>query len=418
MNLEEQRGPDQELGFELPKPAALGRTRAIAILIGLLVVAAAAFVIGYLPKRQARDELAAGVRTDEHAARRVEVVTPKPLTSDHAMLLPGTIQALEETVIYPRADGYCRRWLVDIGDKVAAGALLAEIDTPEVDKEIAQARAQLAQAKAAVLQNQANRQLSKANLDRYQKLAQDKLVSASDLDQRKAQAAADEANVAAAESSVAAAQANVSRLEQLAAYSKVTAPFAGKVTQRTVERGSLVTGTTALFRLQATDPVRVFIQVPQDVAPTVKSGLEANVTVNEFPDKPFPGKVARAAGALDPTLRTMNTEVRVPNPKDELLPGMYAQVALSLPSPHKLYEIPATALYNDASGLRVAVVDASGKIAFAPVTIERDTGAAIQIATGLTGGEKVVKLSDASLAAGTPVDVVAPEAAPPAEKKK
>ncbi len=406
--------PDDDLGFVLPKPAAFGKTRAIAIIVAILMVVLAAFVIGYLPKRQASEALTAGVRTDEHIPPRVEVVAPKPLVLDHALLLPGTIQPVEETVIYPRADGYCRRWLVDIGDKVHAGQLLAEIDTPEVAKQLAQGRAQLAQAKAAVAQAQANRELSKMNYERYQKLAGDKLVAASDLDQRKAQSLADDASVAAAQSNVAAQEANLARLVELVGFARVVAPFAGTITERNVERGALVMGTTPLFRLAATDPVRVFIQVPQDVAPAVRPDLAAPVKVREYGDREFSGKVARAAGALDPALRTMNTEVRVPNPKGELLPGMYAQVALSLPSPHRLYEIPATALYNDSSGLRVAVVDAAGKIAFAAVTIERDTGATLHISGGLAGGERVVKLADASLVAGTPVEVVAPAVPAPA----
>jgi RND family efflux transporter MFP subunit len=406
--------PDDDLGFALPRPSVLGRTRAIALAIAALVLIAAAFVIGYWPRRQAREALVAGIATDAHAAPRVEVVTPKPIASDHALVLAGSVQALEETQIYPRADGYVRRWLVDIGDKVAAGQLLAEIDTPDVDKQLAQGKAQLAQARAAVAQAQANQQLSKVTLDRYQRLAAEHLVAATDLDQRQAQALADQAGVVAAEANVAAAEANVARLVDLKAFARVSAPFAGTITERTVERGALVTGQTALYRLAATDPMRVFVQVPQDVAPSVHPDLVATVTVRELPEHPFPGTVTRAAQALDPTLRTMNTEVRVPNPKGELMPGMYAQVALTLPSAHRVLEIPATALYNDARGVRVAVVDAAGKIAFVPVTIERDTGAAIQIAAGLAGGERVVKLADASLVAGTPVEVVAPAAPAPA----
>jgi RND family efflux transporter MFP subunit len=411
-----QERDDEDLGFELPKPAMVGRTRIIAIVVGILVVVAAAFVIGYVPRRQARITLAEGTRTGEHAQAHVEVIAPKVVTSDHALLLPGSIQSLEETVLYPRADGYCKRWLVDIGDKVEPGQLLAEIDTPEVDKELAQARAQLAQTRAAVAQAKANRELSKINYERYLKLAGDKLVAVSDLDQRKAQALADEANVAAAESNVAAAGSNVARLVELVGFGRVVAPFAGTIVERNVERGALVTGTTRLFRLAATDPVRVFIQVPQDVAPSIRAGLDAPVMVREYGERPFPGKVSRASGALDPTLRTMTTEVRVPNPKAELLPGMYAQVALSLPSPHKLYEIPATALYNDSAGLRVAVVDAAGKLDFRKVTIERDTGASLHISAGLDGSEHVVKLADASFVAGQAVDVIAPAPAAPAPK--
>ena len=414
MSQEPEDNQPDDLGFVLPKAAAIGTTRAAAIVVGLLVLLGAAFIIGYLPKRQARESLAVGVAATENAAPRVEVVTPKPLTSDHALRLPGTIQPLEETVIYPRADGYVRRWLVDIGDKVVAGQLLAEIDVPEIDKELAQGRAQLAQAKAAVAQFKANAQLSRLNLDRYRTLAATKLVAASDLDQRQAQAVADEATVTAAQANVDAQAANVARLVDLKAFSRVSAPFGGTITQRTVERGALVTGTTALYRLAAIDPVRVFVQVPQDVAPSIRPDLAAPITVREYPEHPFAGKVSRSAGALDPTLRALNTEVRVPNPRGELLPGMYAEVALSLPSPHRTFEVPATALYNDANGLRMAIVDPAGKIGFTPVTIERDTGAALQISTGLTGQERIVRLADASLLAGTSVEAMQPAA--PADK--
>jgi RND family efflux transporter MFP subunit len=185
------------------------------------------------------------------------------------------------------------------------------------------------------------------------------------------------------------------------------APFAGTVTARSVERGALVSAGngTPLFKVAALDPVRVFIQAPQDVAPSIRAGAAAKVTVREFPGRIFEGKVARAAGALDPTTRTMTTEVRVPNPKGELLPGVYAQVALALPVPHKTYEIPATALMNDAAGLRVAIVDVTGAIRLVPVTIERDTGATFLIASGLDGTERVVKLAGPELTDGRKVDV-------------
>jgi RND family efflux transporter MFP subunit len=404
---------DDGLGFALPRPATFGRARAVAIVFAIVAVIGAAFVIGYLPRQKAREALVAGERADEHAAPRVEVVAPKPLVTDHALLLPGSIEPLEDTVIYSRADGFCKRWLVDIGDKVQAGQLLAEIDAPEVEKQLAQGRAQLAQARAALAQSRANRDLSKLNRDRYETLATDKLIAASDLDQRRAQALADEATVAAAESNVAAQAANLARLVELTGFARVPAPFAGTITERHIERGARVVAATPLFRLVATDPVRVFVQIPQEVAPMVRPGLDAPITVREYGARTFPGTVARAAGALDPALRTMNTEVRVPNPRAELLPGMYARVALSLPSPHRLLELPATALYNDAAGLRVAVVDAAGKVAFAPVTIERDTGATVHISGGLDGSERVIKLADASLAPGEAVEVVAPARATP-----
>jgi RND family efflux transporter MFP subunit len=198
-------------------------------------------------------------------------------------------------------------------------------------------------------------------------------------------------------------------------FAKLVAPFAGTVTSRTIARGALVTAGngTPLFRIAATDPVRVFVGVPQDVAPSVKLNAPAQVTVREFAGQNFAGTVARTSGALDAASRTMNTEVRVPNPDNKLLTGMYAEVSLTLPSPHRVFEVPATALYNDAKGLRVAVVDAENKIHFVPITIERDTGATILVSTGLDGTERVVKLANVQLLEGTKVDLLAAPAAPP-----
>ena len=190
---------------------------------------------------------------------KVEVFVPKVVASDRALALPGTVKALEETQIYARTTGYVRAWHVDIGDKVDAGALLAELDTPDLDAQLAQARAQLAQAKAAVAQAIANRDYSKSNSTRYETLANQQLVSKGSLEQTQAQAASDAATVDAAKSNVVAQEANVRRLVDTQVFSKVTAPFAGKITVRNVERGALVhdTSTVPMFVLVATDPVRV-----------------------------------------------------------------------------------------------------------------------------------------------------------------
>jgi membrane fusion protein, multidrug efflux system len=335
------------------------------------------------------------------------VIKPKVIDSDRALALPGTVRALEQTKIFPRVTGYVRRWLVDIGDKVTAGQLLVEIDTPDLDAQLAQARAQLAQAQAAVKQVAAQRDYSRSNSQRFESLADQKLVSKSQVEQTQAQASTDEANVTAAQANVTAQQANVRRLVETQAFARVVAPFAGTITTRTVERGDLVTeGTgTALYTLVAIDPIRVLVEVPQTVAPSVRTGVEAVLAVREFPGRKFSGKITRAAGALDPDLHTMTTEIQVPNPDATLLPGMYVQADLTLPVPHRVLEIPATALYNDAQGLRVAVVDGQQKAHFAPITIERDTGATLQVATGLGGDERVVKIAVPGLAEGDPLEV-------------
>jgi len=335
------------------------------------------------------------------------VVAPKVTASDRAIALPGSVQPLEETLIYARANGYTRRWLVDMGDKVKEGQLLAEIDTPELDQELEQGRAQLAQAQASIGQSVANRDFSKTTLERYKQLTPAGLASQQDLDQKRAQSLVDEANVTVAQANANAQEANIRRLVQLKSFARVLAPFDGTITQRMIERGALVTSgnATPLFKISATDPMRVFVQIPQDVAPSVQIDAGAKVTVREYPNRVFDGTVWRSAGALDPTSRTMSTVVRIPNPKGEILGGMYAQVALTLPVPHRVLEIPATALLNDAKGLRVAVVDSDNKIRFTTVVIERDTGANLEISSGLQPTDRVVKIAGAELFDGKSVEV-------------
>ncbi|MEP6859259.1 MAG: efflux RND transporter periplasmic adaptor subunit [Deltaproteobacteria bacterium] len=391
----------EDLGFELP---AAGSTSKVGIVVVLAVLVAAGLAFRFLDHRSARGDTA--VPRGE-SALKVDVIKPNMLVSSSALSLPGVARSFEETKIYPRTTGYVRRWLVDIGDKVSEGQLLAEIDTPDLDAQLSQARAQLAQAAAAVKQYEAQRNFSKQNTTRYQNLADQKLVSGSQLEQTQAQALTDEATVAAAQSNVAAQQANVRRLVDLQGFAKVTAPFAGTITTRSIDRGSLLTdtGTTPMYTLVATDPIRVFIDVPQTVAASMKVGTEAEVTVRELPNRKFSGKIARSAGSLDPDLHTMSTEIDVPNADSALLPGMYVQTALTLPVPHKVVEIPATALYSDSQGTRVAVVDAQNKAHFVPITIERDTGATLWVATGLTGDEKLVKVAVPSLLDGDTVEV-------------
>jgi RND family efflux transporter MFP subunit len=404
----------EDLGFPLPPPSRTSRT---GVLVVLALLVGGAFAFGWAQRSKARNSVPTA--SVEARATRVEVFKPGVVESDRAITLPGTVRALEQTKIYPRVTGYVRRWLVDIGDKVTAGQLLVEIDTPELDAQLSQARAQLAQAQAAVNQVAAQRDYSRSNTQRFETLADQKLVSKSQVEQTQAQASTDEASVASAQSNVAAQQANVRRLVDTQAFSHVVAPFAGRVTTRNIERGDLVSETkaTELYTIVAIDPVRVFVDVPQTVVASVRVGEEATLVVREFPGRKFTGKITRSAGALDPDLHTMTTEVQVPNPDGVLMPGMYVQAALTFPVPHRVVEIPATALYSDAQGLRVAVVDAQQRLHFAPITIERDTGATLQVATGLTGDERVVKIAVPGLLEGDPLEVAAPHASPSAPQK-
>jgi RND family efflux transporter MFP subunit len=294
-----------------------------------------------------------------------------------------------------------------MGDKVKEGALLCEIDTPEVDQQLAQAKAQLAQADAGLVQAQANAAFSKVNAARYEGLTPAGLASQQDLEKQRAQAAVDAANVKVAEANVQAQKANVAHLAQLRSFSRITAPFSGTIVARTAERGALVTAgnQTPLFTLASTETLRVFVQVPQDVAPGVRVDQPARVSFREYAGRTFDGKIAHAALALDAQTRTMTTEVRVPNPNGELLAGMYAQVAFTLPTPHRVFEVPASALMSDGSGVRVATVKADDTIRIVPVAIERDTGATIEIASGLVGDERIVRLASVKLVDGLAVDV-------------
>jgi membrane fusion protein (multidrug efflux system) len=405
---------EPHLGFVLPEARPIGKKRVLVAALILLALVVVAFGWGYLPRREQRAALAASAESSQRAVPRVEVTTPKVGASDKALQLPATVQPLQATMLLARANGYVRAWHADIGDRVKEGQLLAEIETPELDQELMQARAQLLQARASLTQAKANSNLAKANLGRARSLAPNGFLSKAELEQNEAQAQVGEANVSVAEANVAAQQANIRRLEQLKGFSRVTAPFAGTVTQRLVEIGSLVTAGNGngqpLFRLTATDPARVFVQVPQDVAPSVRAGATANVVVREYPGRTFPGKVMRAAEELDQATRSMNTEIRVPNEDGALLPGMYAEVALTLPATHHVFELPATALLNDARGQHVAVVDGQSKLHLVPVVIERDNGATIDISNGLSGNEKVVKIGSAAFADGMSVQVASPQA--------
>ena len=400
---------DADLGFDLPAPAKISGTRAAAIVFAGVAVVSAAFVIGWLPKRHARQELETSTKAETSNIPRVVASPPKVISSDRSLVLPGSMKPLEEASIRTRANGYVKQRLVDIGDKVAAGALLLEVDTPELDQQLEQARAQLAQASAALQHAKASRDYAKSSLERREKLAPTGVTSVDEVEKSRAEATVAEANVSVAQANLDAQNANVRRLTQEKSFARVVAPFAGTIIARSVDKGTLVNPSVELFKLATTDPMRVFIEVPQDVAPSVKNDVPAKVTVREFAGRIFEGKVARFASALDAQSRTMTTVVHVPNPKGELLSGMYAQVELSLPMPHRVLEVPSTALLNDAHGTRVAVVGPDNRIHLAPIVIERDTGPTIQIATGINETDRVVKIASAELVEGRQVELAEPK---------
>ena len=408
--------PAGELGFALPEPAKLSRGKAITVAALLAAVLGVAFVARFLPRRSAQKELETRAAAARSAVPRVVVLPPKLVASERNLKLPASVQPLEEAVIYSRANGFVARWLVDLGDKVEANQLLAELETPELDQELSQARATLERARAVKAQAEANRALAISRWIRTAKLTEAGVSSQAELEQTQAEASVGDANVNVAHANIAAEAANVKRLTDLLLFAKVTAPFAGTITSRSVDRGSLVTAgnATPLFRLAATDTVRVFVQLPQDVAPSVTLDVPAKVTVREFPGRIFEGRISRTAGALDPVTRTLNTEIRVPNRDGRLLAGMYADVALELSAPRKVFEIPATALLSDAKGLRVVIVGPGNELELRPVTLDRDLGATLHVSTGLEGGERLVQVASADLTEGQRVATVAADAPAPA----
>jgi membrane fusion protein (multidrug efflux system) len=377
------------------------------ILAGGLLMAL--FLVGFLPRRRAQRSLAASASSAAAQVPRVDVIVPKAQSNIRSLTLPGSLQALEATAVYARATGYVRRWLVDIGDKVAQGQLLAEIDTPDLDQQLQQARATLRQARASLEQATANQTYTAVTARRYQTLLAQHFVSQQDADQTQAQAAVGVANVHAAQSSVAAQTANVRQLEQLKAFARVTAPFAGTITERNIERGTLVTPGSAqgkpLYMIAISNPLRAFLKVPQAFAAGIAPGAAVKVGVRQYPGREFAGRITRSAGALDVATRTLTVEAEVANDSGELLPGAYADVTFLAPLAHAVSVIPGSALIVDAQGTRVATVDARSTAHFIPVQIGRDQGQDVEIVGGLTGHEEVIATPTGDLVEGAAVQV-------------
>jgi len=365
------------------------------------------FSLGYFPRHARRAALAEEADRIAREPVSVGVVTPVRAQATRSLLLPGSIQALERASVYSRANGYVRSWRVDMGDHVEAGELLAELDTPELAREMDQAAAALAQADAGILQAEATLAYSRSTLERHSSLASLGLTSQQELEERKAQASVSAANVRVAETERRARAAQLQRLEQLASFARVVAPFTGSVAARSVERGSLVSAgaDSPLFEIVAIDPVRVFIQVPQSLVQGVQPGIPAQLELSEFPGVSFAGVLTRSSGTLDAQSRTMKVEVRVPNPDAKLLPGMYASVRLELTSSQRSFLLPATTLLNRKAGTVVAVVDDEDRVRLRPVEIERDSGAEVEIDGGLTGSERVIRAPRPDIAEGQSVRV-------------
>jgi len=400
------------------------RTAMSALLLGLAVLLAAAFIAGYMPMQKREATLRAEAKAQEKALPRVDVIRVERASNQNALTLPGTIQALTEAPILARADGYLKRRLVDIGDRVQAGQVVAEIDAPELDQQIHQAEAAIDQAQAAVEQaeasleqGKANRDLARTTSERWKTLADRGIASRQDSDQYQTQWAAQDANVRALDkaisaqrSNAAAAQANLARLQQVQAYRMVKAPFDGVITLRNVDVGALVsTGNTLLYRIAQTKTMRTFVNVPQAASNSVHVGQAARLTVSNFPARTFDGRVTRTANALDPASRTMLVEVGVPNPDGVLMPGTYADVDLtgSLSNPPLI--VPAATIIFRTDGAQVAVVNADGTVHLQKVAVGRDHGDRVEIVQGLSAGAIIVAVPGDAAREGAKVVPVARE---------
>jgi RND family efflux transporter MFP subunit len=401
------------------------RPRRTAIL-GLLLLIAAIFVVaffaGYVPRHRRELQLVAEANVQQESLPEVSVMAATRGSLMGNLVLPGNIQAVTEAPILARAEGFIQRRYVDIGDKVNAGQLLADIQAPELDQQVVQSRAAVQQtqadlerATAALEQGKANEQLAKVTASRWDNLSKKGVVSRQENDQYQAQYLAQSANVraldravAAAKGNVAASQANVARLTELQSYLQVRAPFAGVITLRNIDVGALVnTGSTLLFRIAQTNPLRTYVNVPQVDAPEVRVGQTATLSTADLPDRKFNGVVTRTANALDPASRTLLVEIQVPNPDGKLMPGTYAQVDLNLPRKDPPLLIPSDTLVVRPAGTLVALVDADSKVHFQPVTVGRDLGDRIEVLSGLKVGQRVIVNPNDSVQEGVKVHPVA-----------
>ncbi|MBA2963106.1 MULTISPECIES: efflux RND transporter periplasmic adaptor subunit [Ramlibacter] len=372
-----------------PPPRQVQRwTRIVtATLLVLLALGAARTLVSRNSNAKALDKIAA-----DSSVQYVRTTTVRAAGTGQNLSLPGTLQGFVQAPVSARAGGYLRRWTKDIGSRVEQGDLLAEIETPELDQ-------QLSQAVAARNQAAASLELARTTVERWEALRQRDAVSQQELEERRSAFTQSKANLAGAD-------ANVERLKQLGGFKRVVAPFAGVITKRNVDIGDLIDSNRPLFLLSQTDPLRVYVNVPQAYAHLVKPGQKATVVQAELRGRNFTGQVARTAGSIDTASRTMQVEVAIPNKDGALLPGAFVQVQLAAAA-SGTPTIPANALLMRGQGVLVARVDAVGTVQLVPVRLGRNFGDAVEVLDGLSGNETLVLNPSDSLAAGDKVQVVA-----------
>jgi RND family efflux transporter MFP subunit len=381
------------------------RVTIASIFLAVIVLLVVGFFAGYMPLHERTVLVQAEATQQENALPRVQVVQVTRSSIQSEVQLPGSVQAVTEAPVLARADGYVKRRLVDIGDRVQVGQLLLEIEAPEMDSQIEQAKANVQQMEAAFAQAEANYQQGKSDTElaritagRWSSLSEKGVVSRQDNDVYQAQYQSRMSNlqslekaIAAQRGSVAAGQANLSRLERMQSYLQVKAPFAGVITLRNVDVGALVnTGSTMMFRIAQTDTLRVYVNVPQTQANSIAPGQRAQLTVANIPGRHFEGTVARSANALDPASRTMLVEVRVPNSDGTLFPGMYAQVELSSTRANPPLTVPSDALIMQPGGSTVAVMREDHTVHLQKIEVGRDYGDRLEVVNGLHDGDMII----------------------------
>ena len=379
-----------------PPPAPAPRLRAVLIAIAVVAIIAAALGIG--TRVRARTALKDATRAT--AAPTVAVVKPEPGAPAQELILPASVQAFTDAPIYARTSGYLKKWHADIGARVRKGQRLAEIDSPEIEQQLQAARADLANARA-------NEHLAKATADRYVELIKTDSASRLDLDN-----AVD--GLAAKHAAADSAQSNVRRLEQMVAFQKIDAPFDGVITARNTDIGQLIDSGSSggpareLFRISATDTMRVFVNVPQVHSRAAQPGVPVDVTFAERAGKRYRGKIARTASAIDPATRTLLVEVDLDNAAGEILPGAFAEVHLQLASAAPTLLLPVSALMFRSEGVRVATVAPGNRAALVPVTLGRDYGTKVEVTSGLPAGALVIDSPPDSLVDGQEIRVASP----------
>ncbi len=412
-----------------------GRFKFFLVALAVILLLGVLLVLGYRPRAERAKQLVVAAQTKQTALPSVTVAPVMEAPAEVEISLPGNVQAETEAPIFARADGYIKQRMVDIGDRVKAGQLLAEIDSPELEQQIREAEAALQrsqstlrQTEAALGQTRANLGLAEVTLKRWQTLVDKGVLSKQDGDEKQAASAARRADVAAAEANVQAARDNIvanqaalQRLRELQAFRQVRAPFTGVITARNVDVGTLVSaGSSAsvreMFRLAQSDVLRVSVNVPQSEASAIRPGLACSIEVEEYRGRRFPGKVSRTAGSLDAASRTLLTEVRTPNPDGALLPGMYATVQFLLRRQNPPLLIPSAAFRNSAKGPVVAVLAEGAAVHIVPVKLGRDLGAQIEVTEGLRPAQRVITNLTDEVREGVKVRPVAP-AKPTAAKQ-